>query len=70
MERKYLAFDLETAKVLPENMPDWKSHRPLEISCGATLCDDELALWAGKEQMTQEECAELVQYLKTKATQF
>ena len=25
MKRKYLAFDIETAKVQPENGPDWRT---------------------------------------------
>jgi hypothetical protein len=46
MNRRYLAFDIETAKLIPENEPDWKSHRPLGISCAATLLadSDELVL--------------------------
>jgi hypothetical protein len=45
-KRKYLAFDIETAK-LPEN--DWRSRRPLGISCAATLLadSDEPILWHG-----------------------
>jgi hypothetical protein len=71
MENEYLAFDIETAKILPADLSDWKSHRPLGISCAATLLSDsqELALWAGKEQMTKKECAELVHYLQTKVEQ-
>ena len=30
------AFDIETAKV-PEDQAEWNSHRPLGISCAATL---------------------------------
>ena len=40
MNRKYLAFDIETAKVQPPDERDWKSDRPLGISCAATLCCD------------------------------
>jgi hypothetical protein len=70
MTRKYLAFDIETAKVLPENEPDeWKSCRPLGISCAATLLADsnELVLWTGKDKMSQNEAGELVHYLTTQA---
>lgn len=35
MNRNYLAFDIETAKILPENDGDLHSHRPLGISCAA-----------------------------------
>ena len=47
MKRKYLAFDIETAKQLPAGERDWKTHRPLGISCAATLTGDsgELLLW-------------------------
>jgi hypothetical protein len=34
--RKFLAFDLEIAKELPEDAADWKQHRPLGITCAAT----------------------------------
>ena len=37
MDRKYLAFDIETAKILPDGEQDLKSHRPLGITCAATL---------------------------------
>lgn len=37
MPRKYLAFDLETAKILPEDFGgDLMAHRPLGIACAAT----------------------------------
>jgi hypothetical protein len=76
MNRKYLAFDIETAKVLPENEPDWNSHRPLRISCAATLLadSDELVLWHGgadrkfpADRMSQQEAAALVEYLVAQA---
>jgi hypothetical protein len=38
--RKWLAFDLEIAKTLPEGTTDWKEHRPLGISCAATYASD------------------------------
>ena len=34
---RYLAFDIESAKILPEGVQDWSHHRPLGISCAATL---------------------------------
>ena len=37
--RKYLALDLETAKIT-DDASDWKLHRPLGISCAATLLSD------------------------------
>ena len=35
MDRKYLVFDIETAKVLPDGEQDIKAHRPLGIACAA-----------------------------------
>lgn len=35
MKRDYLAFDIETAKILPEDDMDLHFHRPLGISCAA-----------------------------------
>ena len=41
MKRRYLAFDIETAKILPEDFGgDLHAHRPLGITCAATLADD------------------------------
>lgn len=67
MERKYLAFDIETATVMPEGDPNWRSRRPLGISCAATLLSDtdELVLWHGTDRLSQEEAAGLVEYLMT-----
>jgi hypothetical protein len=72
MSRKYLAFDLETAKFqLPGDL-NWKKDRPLGISCAATLCCDaeEPLLWYGvtktnrpARQMGQDEVRKLVKYL-------
>jgi hypothetical protein len=39
--RKYLAFDIEIAKSIPDGCTDWKEHRPLGISCAATWASDE-----------------------------
>jgi RNase H-like protein len=40
MPNKYCSFDIETAKILPENVDDLHKHRPLGISCVAIWCDD------------------------------
>ena len=37
MARRYLAFDIETAKDVPGEDFNWRPHRPLGISCAATL---------------------------------
>ena len=73
MARKFLAFDIETAKDVPGNDFNWKPHRPLGISCAATLTIDaeNPLLWHGgraqsapSPKMSREECAELVRYLE------
>jgi len=71
MSRQYLAFDIETAKVLPDDLTDWKAYRPLRIACAAILLSDseELVLWAGKEQMSQQEVGKVVEYLAAKVGQ-
>ncbi len=76
--RKYLAFDIETARVVPPDASDWHSHRPLGISCAATLLGDpdELVLWHGggdrscpADRMSREEAAALVRYLEDQTAQ-
>lgn len=37
---KIAAFDLEIAKVLPEDETDWQAHRPLGVSCAAYYATD------------------------------
>jgi len=73
MKRKYLAFDIETAKVMPEDEKDWKSCRPLGIACAATLLSDadEVTLWQGAtaDRLSQPEAAGLVEYLRDKVRQ-
>jgi len=39
--RKYLAFDIETAKILPAEVDDLMAHRPFGITCAATWAEDE-----------------------------
>jgi hypothetical protein len=38
--KKYCGFDIETAKILPEDFGDLHDHRPLGISCAAIWCED------------------------------
>lgn len=78
---RILAFDLEIAKVIPDEAKDWKEYWPLGISCGATLPVDEFGqeysptLWHGQPdknglhppQMTPEECRALARYLEDMA---
>ncbi len=73
MTRRYLAYDLEIARPLPPGLGDWKSARPLGISCAGTLSSaGELNLWHGQtpegeiaDQMAPAEVGELVDYLLT-----
>ena len=69
MTRRYLAFDIETAKDVPGDDFNWRAHRPLGISCAAVLrCDaKEPMLWCGKKddgtpagRMSRDEARELV----------
>ncbi len=70
--RKFLAFDIETAKDVPGEDFDWKPHRPLGISCAATFSTEckSPRLWYGgqrsakpTQKMEVSEIAELVHYL-------
>lgn len=77
MKRKYLAFDIETAKVQPTDERDWKTHRPLGISCAATFVAEsgEPVLWHGvtkggrlASRMSQQDAVKLVEYLMTQVS--
>lgn len=72
MPRKYLAFDIETAKDVPGEDFDWRPHRPLGISCAAAFPADanEPIIWHGKNadgsptaKMSKAEAEMLVQDL-------
>src|SRR5262245_46435211 len=72
MTRKYVAFDLETAKEVPGVDFVWRPHRPLGISCAAAFPSDakQPIVWHGKradvqpaERMSTPEARELVQSL-------
>jgi len=71
---KFIAFDIEIERSIPDGSGDWKSFRPLGISCAATMIQgEEPVLWFGKSQtaepadrMTKQETAALVDYLETK----
>jgi RNase_H superfamily len=72
MTRKFLAFDIETATDVPGDDFNWKPHRPLGISCAATVSTESRSprLWHGGQsfnkpaaKMEQNEAAELVDYL-------
>jgi hypothetical protein len=76
MARRYLAFDIETAKDIPGDDFNWRPHRPLGISCAATLASDsdQPRLWYGKtldgspeKRMSQGDAQGLVQHLSDMA---
>jgi hypothetical protein len=49
LPRRYIAFDIETAKVLPESATDLMDHRPLGVACASAALDgqEEAASWFG-----------------------
>ena len=72
MKRKYLAFDIETAKILPDDFGELLAHRPLGICCAATWTSGEEApqLFYSREpdgtpatQMTQQDLSTFVDVL-------
>ena len=68
MKRRFLAFDIETAKLLPEHVPDLFAYRPLGIACAAVadIVDQKMVLWHGRDsgafasQMSRAEAQGLV----------
>jgi hypothetical protein len=78
MTRRFLAFEIETAKEIPGEDFNWRPHRPLGITCAATFAIDEAepALWHGRTpggsrapRMKSYEAQELVRYLLRKPAQ-
>lgn len=77
MMRKYLAFDIETASTVDGD--DWRSCRPLGITCAAALASDAKArpvLWHGMtedgapaERMSRREARHLVDDISAYAAQ-
>ncbi len=72
MERKYVAFDIETAKDISGADFNWKPHRPLGITCIAsqTTACDEPRIWLTRTdsgtpapQMAAADVAAFVEYL-------
>ncbi len=75
-QRKYLAFDIETAAEIPASALDWRPYRPLGISCAATLAGDEagVRVWHGQmadgspaPRMNSADAVSLVDYLASMA---
>lgn len=73
--KKYLAFDIETAKVLPEKVRNLLAHRPLGICCIGTWASDEdepRPFYSGHEKnpasrMSREDVSGVVDFLMDKA---
>ncbi len=72
MSRKYLAFDIETAKEIPGVDFNWKPHRPLGITCIASLetGEEEPRIWMSQTnsgtpapQMTRPDVVSFVRHL-------
>jgi hypothetical protein len=71
-EPQYLSFDIETAKILPDDAQDILSYRPLGISCASACKSDtrETITWYGKNekgdpapQMSGTEVADMIRNL-------
>jgi hypothetical protein len=76
--RRFLAFDLETAKIVPEPVVDLLAHRPLGIACATATANDlqQPFIWHGRDaggrpasRMTREEAADLVHRLSALTSQ-
>ncbi|MEI8017590.1 MAG: ribonuclease H-like domain-containing protein [Schlesneria sp.] len=72
MSRKYIAFDIETAKEIPGVDFNWKPHRPLGITCIASLETGEVEprIWMSHTdsgtpapQMTKTDVAKFIRHL-------
>lgn len=70
----YIAFDIETARIVPGPDFDWKPHRPLGITCIASMRSDETdpRVWLSRDEfgnpaprMTREDVAEFISYLNS-----
>ena len=68
--KRYLSFDIETAKVLPADVRDVLKHRPLGIACATAVAEDDTTKtfrWHGWDsnkcpagQMTPKEAEKMV----------
>jgi hypothetical protein len=73
MAMRFVAFDLETAKVLPTQVTDLLAHRPLGIACAAAVVSDEAepVTWHGARdgkpspQMSCAEVSSIIEQLKS-----
>ena len=78
MNRKYLAFDIETAKEIPGVDFNWKPHRPLGITCMASQATGEEVprIWMSHTdsgipapRMTQSDVAAFILHLSKAAAE-
>jgi hypothetical protein len=75
MTTSFVAFDLETAKVLPPQVGDLLAHRPLGIACAAAVVSGEAEplTWHGMHdgkpsaQMSRAEACFMIEQLKSLA---
>lgn len=73
MAASFVAFDLETAKVLPPQVGDLLAHRPLGIACAAAVVSGEAEplTWHGMQdgkpsaQMSRAEVCFMIEQLKS-----
>ncbi len=73
---RYLAFDLEIARSIPEGLEDWKGIRPLGITCAATITSEgNLTVYPATDdtgaysaRMTRAQASQLVDDLQVAAS--
>lgn len=71
-KRRYVAMDIEIAKIVPDGEPDWKAYRPLGITCIALAASDwprpqVYSAYTGEGKapaMSREDVALVVRYMK------
>jgi hypothetical protein len=54
--KRYLSFDIETARELPDGIKDILQHRPLGIACATAVAEDDTAnsfRWHGWDENQQ-----------------
>jgi hypothetical protein len=59
---KFASFDIEIAKVMADDQPDWRSATPLGITCAAVALSGtgEPVFWHGTPQLTRPQCCDMV----------
>lgn len=74
MKNRFLAFDIETAMIIPEGVTEWGALHPMGITCAATWASDEEKprVWCGFDEcygsitpaMSPRQVSKLVDYLE------